>query len=342
MLENMRGNKSSMKENSKIELSIIVPVYNAETFLYQCIDSILNQTFQNFELILVNDGSTDGTEKLCADFAKKDERVIVINQRNQGIGEARNTGLRRASGTYIGFVDSDDNIHPFMYEYMLEVAVKKGADIVMCNVHRSNNYEQEEINTSNIKMVQVSKDEMYTGLFSTSETDWVYMAVWNKIYKREIIEGINFIAYGSEDAVFNMQVCKRSQVIFYVEEKFYTWIQRQGSETHKPFQLRDCQALKSYYDMNEYIKIHINSYHHLVLCKLYKVILNTRYRSRNTKWKREVENLIKKNQKMVQHELYCNKEIKIYIKIIYSILFYVPWSYSLFRYYCERREIRKK
>ena len=98
------------------KISIIVPVYNAEKYLDQCIQSILNQTHTNIELILVNDGSKDLSEEICLSYEKLDDRVKFINQSNSGVSVARNSGIDYASGTYIGFVDSDDWIHPQMYE----------------------------------------------------------------------------------------------------------------------------------------------------------------------------------------------------------------------------------
>lgn len=116
------------------ELSIIVPVYKVEKYLPRCIDSILAQTFGDFELILIDDGSPDGCGRICDEYAKKDKRIVVIHQKNMGVSAARNAGLDIAHGRYIGFVDSDDWIEPQMYEVMMDAIRENGADMAVCGV----------------------------------------------------------------------------------------------------------------------------------------------------------------------------------------------------------------
>lgn len=116
------------------ELSIIVPVYKVEKYLPRCIDSILAQTFGDFELILIDDGSPDGCGRICDEYAQKDKRIVVIHQKNMGVSAARNAGLDIARGRYIGFVDSDDWIEPQMYEVMMDAIRENGADMAVCGV----------------------------------------------------------------------------------------------------------------------------------------------------------------------------------------------------------------
>ena len=117
-------------------ISVIVPVYNTEKFLKNCISSIANQTYKDLEIILVNDGSTDNSGKICDDFAQKDSRIKVIHQSNKGVGAARNAGLDVAKGAYIGFVDSDDILRPDMYEFLLNNLIVHNADISVCGVQK--------------------------------------------------------------------------------------------------------------------------------------------------------------------------------------------------------------
>ncbi|WP_298594683.1 glycosyltransferase [uncultured Mitsuokella sp.] len=114
------------------EISVIVPVYNVEPYLKQCIESVQNQTFQDLEIILVDDGSTDGSGKICKEYEKNDQRIQVIHKANGGLGDARNVGLDAARGEYIGFVDSDDFIDVDMYELLYKNAISHKADISMC------------------------------------------------------------------------------------------------------------------------------------------------------------------------------------------------------------------
>ncbi|MDD2494154.1 MAG: glycosyltransferase [Tissierellia bacterium] len=117
----------------ELKLSVIVPVYKVEKFISKCIDSILNQTFSNFELILIDDGSPDKSGTICDEYAKKDNRIIVIHKANGGVSSARNVGLYMAKGEYIIFIDADDYIESNMFELMLQEAYNKNADVVICD-----------------------------------------------------------------------------------------------------------------------------------------------------------------------------------------------------------------
>ena len=114
------------------KISIIVPIYNVKKYIQQCVESLINQTYKNLEIILIDDGSTDGCGELCDEFGKKDQRIHVIHKQNGGLSDARNKGIDVASGDYIGFVDSDDWISHNMYEKMLSSLKSVNADIAVC------------------------------------------------------------------------------------------------------------------------------------------------------------------------------------------------------------------
>lgn len=117
-------------------ISVIVPVYNVKNYLKQCVQSIVGQTYKNLEIILIDDGSTDGSGELCDILKKTDERIKVIHEENSGLSEARNTGLNAARGKYIGFVDSDDYIEPNMYDILIKLC-KKNKTSVACEIGRA-------------------------------------------------------------------------------------------------------------------------------------------------------------------------------------------------------------
>ena len=119
-------------------LSIIVPVYNVEQYLGKCLDSIKNQSFKDFEAILIDDGSTDGSGAICDEYAARDNRFKVIHQENKGVSNARNVGLELAIGQYFGLIDADDQIEPDMYENMISTAKEYMADIVTCDYRQIN------------------------------------------------------------------------------------------------------------------------------------------------------------------------------------------------------------
>ena len=124
--------KLGEKMKNDIKISVIVPIYKVEKYLRRCIDSIINQTFKNIEIILVNDGSPDNCPKICEEYKNKDNRIIIINQENQGLSVARNSGIRIARGQYLVFIDSDDYIEEDMIEYLYEGIVKYDVDISCC------------------------------------------------------------------------------------------------------------------------------------------------------------------------------------------------------------------
>ena len=155
-------------------ISIIVPVYNVEPYLRKCLDSILDQTYRDLEILVVDDGSTDGSGKICDDY-KKDERVRVFHTENRGLSAARNLGLDNATGDWIGFVDSDDWIEPDMYEVMLRKAEETGADIVECGYIIE--YVKKQKKCSAIQKIVPSVETIEALINGKIQT-----RVWNKIY----------------------------------------------------------------------------------------------------------------------------------------------------------------
>lgn len=172
------------------EVSMIVPVYQVEKYIAQCIESVLSQTFQDFELILIDDGSKDQSGIICDAYAAKDDRIIVIHTQNRGAAAARNTGLEHASGKYITFLDGDDYLAENMIERLYEVIKKSAYDVVVCDFlnllpdEKDNFTVQLQERTVNGRTVlEHLKNEKSYG---------VWTIVWNKIYKREILENLRF------------------------------------------------------------------------------------------------------------------------------------------------------
>ena len=136
---------------SKKLISVIVPVYNSEKYVNRCIDSILNQTYENLEVILIDDGSSDGSLKICESWAEKDNRIKILKQKNSGVSSARNLGIENASGDYVAFVDNDDWLRPEMYETMLSLAEKEKSDVTVCKfINVDEKYNRIKIKESNL------------------------------------------------------------------------------------------------------------------------------------------------------------------------------------------------
>lgn len=202
-------------------ISIVVPVYNAEKYLHQCIESIIAQTEQVIEIILVNDGSTDGSLSICQKYAKIDSRITVINQANQGVSVARNTGIQEATSEYVMFVDSDDYIEANMCERLLQEATQHNSDLVMCRYRRTS--EDKNDNTRQPKYLPIVCVEDLAGEnFVFFYLHDMFNAPVCKLYRHELIKkpfdkGLSI----GEDLIFNLEYLKNCSRVNYISEQLY-------------------------------------------------------------------------------------------------------------------------
>lgn len=192
---------------SSHKVSVIVPVYNVEKYLERCILSIINQTYRNIEIILVDDGSKDKSGEICDNFADRDTRIKVIHKNNGGISDARNAGLGNATGEFICFIDSDDYIHKNLIKDNLEKLIEKDADMICFNRYVVNNNEV-------LKRVNIYNESM--GTYDVIEGIWkkkLSTVVWDKMYKRHLWNNVIFIKGKVFEDLYAMpqilmQVCK--------------------------------------------------------------------------------------------------------------------------------------
>lgn len=214
-----------------MKLSIIVPVYQVEAHIDECITSILDQTFRDFELILVDDGSLDRCPAICDAYAQKDSRIRVIHHKNQGLSAARNTGLQAARGDYIGFVDSDDFIEASMYEKLLDNLEREKADISVCGRYKVWGDKKIQEQKSNVYKVMDSAQAL--ALMNTNVLGYFDVAAWDKIYKRSCFKGIEF-PEGKlcEDWFVMYKLFFNARRIVYDSIPLYNYRQRTGSITH--------------------------------------------------------------------------------------------------------------
>lgn len=220
-------------------ISVIIPVYNVEKYLSDCLDSVLSSTYTNLEIILVNDGSIDSSGTICDAYATKDSRIIVIHQDNQGLSSARNAGLNRATGEYIGFVDSDDKISKNMYEELYQAIEKEGADIAACEWTRK----EEELFQFDDKEVFFRKNHIVTGMEqcirvvttepSTRSYTYTECTVWDKLYRRKKIKQLFAVELViAEDLLFNWNYVKGCSKMVIVPMNLYFWRINLESLTH--------------------------------------------------------------------------------------------------------------
>ena len=219
---------------SEILVSIIVPIYNGERHILKCIQSILNQTEKKFELILVDDGSTDDTGAICDSLAGNDKRIKVIHQENSGVSVARNSGIAASSGKYIGFVDADDWILPSMYQQLLSRACEKQADMGICDALTVYSSGERELDTIRQlpNSVCLTKNNISPELLLE-----LAGATWRCIYSRNMLESKNIMFPAgirfSEDRIFNIYTMGYANKIYYLKEAFYIRFMHDESVVHK-------------------------------------------------------------------------------------------------------------
>ena len=208
-------------------ISVIIPIYNVEKYLNQCIESILLQTYKNIEIILIDDGSTDGSGKICDRFAKKDERINVIHQKNQGIAKVRNRGVKEAKGEYIFWIDSDDYVNENIIEVLYQNTVQQKADISICNYiagpERQYCFRQDE------REVSIETFDCKRGLeliYKNHHYSFIMAASWAKLIKRTLYDGLSY-PEGKifEDIYMSHKLISKCRKIVYTDKVMYYYYQ---------------------------------------------------------------------------------------------------------------------
>lgn len=205
-------------------LSVIIPVYNVKPYLEKCVESIVDQTYHNLQIILVDDGSTDGSQTICDELAQKDSRIVVIHKENGGQSTARNVGMDRAKGDYIAFVDSDDWLERNMYEVLINQLEAHDADLVACSFYECKGDEKKAVG-----------DSKNISVFNTEEIfinkNQLRFLVWNKVFRRSFVEKLRFVpGQVYEDFHFCRQVFLKTKKLIYLDVPFYDYrISRPGN-----------------------------------------------------------------------------------------------------------------
>lgn len=211
----------------KEKISIIIPVYNKENLISRCVDSVINQTYKELEIIIVDDGSTDRSGIICEEYSKKDNRIRVIHKKNGGLSSARNAGLKIATGDYIGFVDSDDWISVDFFEYLLNLLVRYNADISICDYCLTNGL----ISTENVdeSITSLQRDDLLRTFFRVNG-ERSNSSVCNRLYRRELLYDVEFPdGYVNEDVFFSYFVfIKTKNAVMSNLKKYYYYINNGG------------------------------------------------------------------------------------------------------------------
>lgn len=207
-------------------VSILSPCYNVEQYLPQCIESIINQTYKNLQIVLIDDGSSDGTWNVLQKYADKDSRIEIYHQDNQGVASTRNNLLDKVKGDYVLFVDSDDWIEPDMVEFLVEKSLTHQADIVICGMVKNDAIPNKEYTEELLDQETTIKKFLFHKDLSGS--------LWNKLVKTSLFQGIRFdarISYG-EDALFCWDVLQRTRIVVQTDRQLYHYRMNENSLSH--------------------------------------------------------------------------------------------------------------
>lgn len=227
------------------KVSIVIPIYNVEQYLRRCLDSVQNQSYTNFEAIMVDDGSTDGSALIAEEYLKKDNRFVLIHQDNAGQGAARNTGIMHSTGDYLAFLDSDDWLDSRFLELMLTTADKNLADIVICGVKRVFEDGSEKDNPISNKTSYIVKDK-------TTFLETASYAVWDKLYRSELFENIQFpIHMKYEDYATTPRLLAKADTIVCISDRLYSYFWRVNSTTNSIKVNRDILRAQKFLESSE-------------------------------------------------------------------------------------------
>ena len=284
------------------KISVILPVFNEEMLIERCIDSILKQTYKNFELIIVNDGSTDGTLEKIKNY--NDNRIKIYSQKNQGAGQARNKGLEEATGDFICFVDSDDTINKNFLEIMSKLLKERQAQIVACSYSRNTH-----------KIYELKKQEAFKYLIELPEK--IPMSVCGKLFRKETIKEIYFDKSNRfEDIKFAIEAFSQSDKAVYIEEKLYNYIRRNESRSSY-FKSND--RMKACFENKELVSryfpelvdsfITYSLFNSIAIAN--RMILNNEY---DNELLENIQHTVKENIKSVKNSDYNTlKKLQIYV-----------------------------
>ena len=321
------------KDNELI--SVVIPVYNVEKYLEKCVDSVKKQTYNNIEIILVDDGSTDKSGELCDIIAKEDNRIKVIHKKNGGLSDARNAGVKVANGDFIGFVDSDDYIYQDMYMDLYLTLKKEDSDISICDfVKIKENDDSSEYCAKN-KNVNYYKYNKIEALNELLKNEKITNHAWNKLYKKSLFDNIKYpVGKNMEDMATTYLLFEKANQISYIEKIEYFYLERANSilgnvNEKLIYNLKDISEKRYEHLWEKYPEVRENliisqiknikiMFSNLILCNLRKTFFGNdyekEYRFFKENYKLNIEKCkLSKKQKIEYNLLYKNKLLYWYL-----------------------------
>jgi len=311
--------------NSKI--SVVVPIYNAEKYIEKCIESIINQTYKKIEILLINDGSTDNSKSICEMYAKKDNRIKILNQKNGGVSKARKNGIKHSNGQYITFVDADDYIDKEMYEIMIKKIESEKCDIVECG------YIFVDVN-SNIINEKKPKFELLHGneacLNAYLKANNCETFLWNKIYKKSLFDNLILDEYSfSEDYLWNIYLFSRCYSKCTINNSLYYYVKNYNGACNSNKNIKKIDGIyaalsgKKYLDENKFSCSNYCLKYALQYCLLiYKEFY---YSKMDSKYLTKIYKLFKSNYKLSE----IKKIISFTNRISFKLFSFSPKIYLI-------------
>lgn len=315
-------------------ISVIVPVYNVEDYLDRCMESIMQQTYKDLEIILVDDGSTDSSGKKCDEYAQKDPRIKVLHKENGGVSSARNMGLDTATGDYIGFVDSDDLLEPGMYELLIKNAVENHVNISCCQM-QTKNIDGTVTPIDRTASCLFSKMQIVEGFFFDDFIKGFIVSPCNKIIKKSILDEnhIRFQNYAlAEDFLFIFETLTHVESVYYDATVGYYYLHRENSAmtskfTKKRFDYVDAITKIENICKDKYEKDIAKKAHNWVF---YHTLVNYRAMIIHGMQKEYCE-VAKKYKSYLKSNQSCFKSLNKKRKIDYLLSLYFPFVYRFLR-----------
>lgn len=244
--------------DNSILVSVIIPVYNVASYLVEALDSVVHQTYENLEIIVIDDGSTDGSGKMCDEYAEKDRRFRVIHQENRGLSAARNVGLDIMTGEVVAFLDSDDAFHPDFIRTMIDAMRQKSADLVVCKfvVFHTSGLMRFEGNEKEKPTIDSGEYDSITVLRALAD-GMINDSVWNMLYHRKLWENIRYpVGHVYEDTDTTFKIFNLCNTIYVLDQPLYLYRKRSMSitETHSPQNISD--RISALFHFETFVKEH--------------------------------------------------------------------------------------
>ena len=323
-------------------ISVIVPIYNIESYIEKCIKSIICQTYDNLEILLIDDGSTDSSAEICKKYALQDNRITYVYKYNGGLSDARNQGIELANGEYLSFIDGDDYIHSEMIEKLYVGARYNDADISMCGFIKVDEHGN-SMGDNCIEKTILTNVEALNYVIGTETNDkYINCTVaWNKLYRKELFTGIRYpFRRIHEDEFVTYKLLAKSNKVVVIGESLYYYVQRNGSIMKSPFSKKKYDSVEAFRERVEFSKniegADVARAVDRYLSSLYRYTLN--FKSSGLATKQEIKALrVQYNVELKCYRGYLTK-LAYFKRLIRNIF---PLSYEIYMNFRTRNKIEK-